>query len=63
MLRLGDVARVELGRPNYGFVSRFNGKPAAGLAVTLATSANALDTADGVAAVTRAARAELPATA
>ena len=48
VLRLGDVARVELGSANYGFISRYNGKPASGLAVSLATNANALSTADAV---------------
>jgi multidrug efflux pump len=48
VLRLGDVARVELGAANYGFISRYNGKQAAGLAVSLATNANALSTANGV---------------
>jgi len=48
MLKLGDVARVELGAETYDFVTRFNGKPASGLAVTLATGANALDTSEGV---------------
>jgi multidrug efflux pump subunit AcrB len=33
VLRLGDVARVELGGESYGVVSRYNGKPAAGVAV------------------------------
>jgi len=48
MLKLGDVARVELGAETYDFVTRYNGKPASGLAVTLATGANALDTSEGV---------------
>lgn len=48
ILTLGEVARVELGTENYGFISRFNGQPAAGLAVNLATNANALSTARGV---------------
>ena len=48
MLRLGDVARVELGAESYGFTSRFNGQPASGMAVMLATGANALDTAAAV---------------
>ncbi len=47
-VRLRDVARVELGGENYGTVSFFNGKPSSGLAVRLATGANALDTADAV---------------
>lgn len=45
---LADVARVELGAESYSVVSFYNGKPAAGLAVSLATGANALDTAAGV---------------
>ena len=44
-VRLGDVARVELGADNYQFDSKFNGKPAGGVAIKLATGANALDTA------------------
>lgn len=47
-LRLGDVARVELGAENYSFSSRYNGQPASGMAVMLATGANALDTAAAV---------------
>ena len=50
-LRLGEVARVELGAETYDFVTRFNGKPATGIALTLASGANALDTAEGVKAV------------
>jgi multidrug efflux pump len=47
-IRLGDVARVELGGENYQFETEFNKQPATGLAVTLASGANALDTAQGV---------------
>ena len=47
-MRLRDVARVELGGENYGTLSFYNGKPASGLAVRLATGANALATADAV---------------
>ena len=43
---LGDVARVELGAENYAIVSRFNGHPAAGIAVQLAPGADALKTAE-----------------
>ncbi|MFC5741259.1 efflux RND transporter permease subunit [Dyella tabacisoli] len=48
VLTLGDIARVELGLEDYNFVSRFNGKPATGIAVSLATGANALATATRV---------------
>ncbi|MFO6423632.1 efflux RND transporter permease subunit [Motilimonas sp. KMU-193] len=43
---LRDVARVELGAESYAVESYYNGKPASGLAVKLATGANALDTAE-----------------
>jgi len=47
-LRLADVARVELGAESYGFISRYNRQPSSGLAVMLATGANALETAAAV---------------
>jgi hydrophobe/amphiphile efflux-1 (HAE1) family protein len=47
-IRLSDVGRVEMGAENYAFISRFNGQPASGFGVSLATGANALDTADRV---------------
>ncbi|GGB84899.1 efflux RND transporter permease subunit [Pseudoduganella buxea] len=47
-VHLRDVAKMELGRENYNTVARFNGKPAAGIAIKLATGANALDTAEAV---------------
>ncbi|NMV42144.1 efflux RND transporter permease subunit [Ralstonia insidiosa] len=45
---LGDVARVELGGQDYSILSRYNGKPAAGVGIQLATGANALATAQVV---------------
>ena len=48
VVRLRDVARVELGAENYGFDSRYNGKPAAGFGVRLASGANALETVEAV---------------
>lgn len=47
-VRLRDVARVELGSENYGTLARFNTKPATGIAIKMATGANALDTAAAV---------------
>ncbi|MCP3062340.1 efflux RND transporter permease subunit [Myxococcus sp. K38C18041901] len=60
VLRLGDVARVELGSEDYSVISRYNGKPATGIAVSLATGANALDTAQGVAAALKEMEPTLP---
>jgi multidrug efflux pump len=48
IVRLADVARVELGAENYQSASRFNGHPSSGFAIRLATGANALDTAERV---------------
>jgi multidrug efflux pump len=48
LLRLDDVARVELGAASYGSVSRFNRQPSSGIAISLATGANALQTAMAV---------------
>jgi multidrug efflux pump len=45
---LKDVARMELGSENYGVLARLNGQPATGIAVKLATGANALATANNV---------------
>ena len=45
-VRLGDVARVELGAENYSAVVRINGHPGAGIAVSLAPGADALKTAE-----------------
>ena len=47
-VRLDDVARVELGSESYGTIARYKRMPAAGMAVSLATGANALDTAEAV---------------
>ncbi len=47
-VRLRDVARVEVGSESYEVSARYNGKPAAGLGIKLATGANALDTATAV---------------
>ncbi|AKG70205.1 multidrug efflux RND transporter permease subunit AcrB [Serratia fonticola] len=47
-VRLRDVARVELGGESYNVIARFNGKPAAGIGIKLATGANALNTASEV---------------
>jgi hydrophobe/amphiphile efflux-1 (HAE1) family protein len=57
VVRLSDVARVELGSENYDVISRYKGQPSSGLAVTLASGANALATAEAV----RAKLAELEA--
>ena len=45
---LSDVARVELGAESYAVESFYNGRPAAGLAIKIATGANALATATAV---------------
>ncbi len=48
LVRLNDVARVELGAESYTTDSAYDGAAAAGLAVNLATGANAISTATAV---------------
>jgi HAE1 family hydrophobic/amphiphilic exporter-1/multidrug efflux pump len=48
IVRLGDVARVELGSKDYDFVGRYNGHPATLVGIFLAPGANALDVAKSV---------------
>ncbi|PQJ68267.1 efflux RND transporter permease subunit [Photobacterium angustum] len=47
-VHLSDVARVELGAESYSVQVLYNGKPASGLGIKLATGANALATAEAV---------------
>ena len=47
-IRLKDVARIEIGAESYSAVSTFNNQPATGMAIMLATGANALATAEAV---------------
>ncbi|MCK9507806.1 MAG: multidrug efflux RND transporter permease subunit [Pigmentiphaga sp.] len=48
VVRLRDVAKVEVGAETYQFTSRLNGQPASAFAVQLAPGANALSAATGV---------------
>ncbi|QLF94019.1 efflux RND transporter permease subunit [Pseudomonas sp. ABC1] len=47
-VRLKDVARVDLDSQNMSIDALYNGMPASGMAVKLATGANALDTAKAI---------------
>ncbi len=48
LVRLNDVATVELGASSYTTSSTYNGHPSSGLAVMLASGANAISTAEAV---------------
>ena len=48
VVRLKDVASVAFGASNYGFDTRYNGKPVAAFAVQLLPGANALDVSKAV---------------
>ncbi|MES2021827.1 MAG: efflux RND transporter permease subunit [Pseudomonadota bacterium] len=48
VVRLRDVARVELGAADYGFNTRYNGEPASGIGIKLAPGANALATVTAI---------------
>ncbi|OSM98025.1 efflux RND transporter permease subunit [Lonsdalea populi] len=60
-VRLKDVARIELGGEDYSVVARYNGQPATGLGIKLATGANALDTSNAVKAELVKLQAQFPA--
>jgi multidrug efflux pump len=60
VVRLKDVARVELGAETYSIQSQFNGYPASGVAVMLAPGANALNTVDLVKARAHELESALP---
>src|SRR3546814_252293 len=45
-VKIGDVARVEIGNEDYNFNLELNGKPASGLILKLAPGANAVQTVD-----------------
>lgn len=47
-IRIRDVGRVELGTESYDVEARYNGRPAAGMAIRQAAGANALETANAV---------------
>ncbi|HUB02208.1 MAG TPA: multidrug efflux RND transporter permease subunit [Terriglobales bacterium] len=51
IVRLRDVARVELGAQTYSMIGRFNGKPAALLAIFQLPDTNAVEAAKGVRAL------------
>ena len=48
VVRIKDVGRTELGAEYYDMEARYNGHPAAALAIRQAPGANALDTADAI---------------
>lgn len=60
IVRIKDIARVELGSQAYDAVTTFNGKPAAGIAIYQAPGANALDVANAVRAELEELRSRFP---
>ncbi|MDR1976677.1 MAG: efflux RND transporter permease subunit [Campylobacteraceae bacterium] len=60
VIRLGDVARVELGSQNYGTVTKLNGYPSSGIAIQLASGANAVQTSNSVKELLRQYEPTLP---
>jgi hydrophobe/amphiphile efflux-1 (HAE1) family protein len=60
VLRIGDVARVEMGAQNEDTETRINGQPSVGVALYLAPDANAVATAGAVARTLDKLRARFP---
>lgn len=48
LVRLKDIARIEIGQESYGISGLFNGKPSISMALTLSSGANALETMTNV---------------
>ncbi|GAA4436054.1 efflux RND transporter permease subunit [Bremerella cremea] len=61
IVRLKDVARIELGAQNYNMVSRLNGKPTTLIMINLQSGANALATMESVEASMEEAAHDFPA--
>jgi hydrophobe/amphiphile efflux-1 (HAE1) family protein len=60
LLRISDVARVEIGAQNLDAESRIDGRPGAGIAIYLAPGANAVTTAAGVQTTLKEASVRFP---
>ena len=60
ILRLKDVARIELGAQNYSIIGRLNGQPAALIAVYQSPGSNAVATAAAVRKVMEEAKTRFP---
>ncbi|MBE9601248.1 efflux RND transporter permease subunit [Pedobacter sp. MC2016-24] len=60
ILRLKDVARIELGAQSYASTVRFNGKPALGIAINQTAGSNAKDVIEGAMKVLDDASATFP---
>ncbi|MCQ8847995.1 multidrug efflux pump [Alteromonas sp. 76-1] len=59
-VRVRDVARVELGAQSYDVIVRYDRHPASGMAISLASGANALDTINAVKQRVEELRVNLP---
>ncbi|MDB5312891.1 MAG: cation/multidrug efflux pump, partial [Gemmataceae bacterium] len=60
IVRLRDVARVELGAQNYSLASTFDGRPSVGLAVFQLPGTNAIEVADRIRAKMEELKADFP---
>ncbi len=60
LVRLSDVARIDLGAQDYTLIGRFNGKPSAILALYQLPGTNALDAVDGAKQAMAKARQSFP---
>lgn len=60
LLRLGDIAQIEVGPRHERFLARYNGKPALGLGIIKQSTANPLDIANALQAALPALKANLP---
>jgi len=61
IIRVSDVARVEVGAQDYGTNAYVNGRPGVGLGITQRPGSNALATADAIIATMEEAKQDFPA--
>lgn len=59
-VKLSDVARVELGSQSYSNITNLNGYPSSGIAIQLASGANAIKTSDKIKAFLKKYEPNLP---
>jgi hydrophobic/amphiphilic exporter-1 (mainly G- bacteria), HAE1 family len=60
IVRVKDVARVELGAQDYSVIGRLNGKPSAVISLYQLPGSNAVDAAEGVKKLLNEARKRFP---
>lgn len=59
-IRLGDIARVEIGPQSQATIARYNGKPSTGISISLVANANAISVSHEVNNIVNGLKSRLP---